>query len=169
MSVSKLRKMGIPMFLPYKFQHERMKTSLGGFGIESFRVPHNGCTNNGFLIRAENQTIAFMVDLEYNPWDMSNIPINVLLVECNYISDLATDDLPNLVHKTLGHCELETTIGIIKNCQKHLRKVFLIHASKGKTMNKERALKRIREEIPSYIKCEFVKENTEYDISECPF
>lgn len=169
LSVEKVRRMGIPIFLPYKFEAKRMRTMLGDFLIETFPVPHNGIENRGMLIKADGQTIAFMVDLEYCPYDFSKTPINVLIVECNYIEDLVDDDIPNLRHKVLGHCELETTIGIIKNCQKHLRKVFLIHASKGVTMDKDRAIEQIRNAIPDYIECEFVKDNTEYNISEIPF
>lgn len=169
MSVGKVRRMGIPIFLPYKFEAKRMRTQIGDFQVETFPVPHNGVENRGMIIDADGQKIAFMVDLEYNPYDFSKLPIIILIVECNYIEDLVDDDIPNIRHKVLGHCELETTIGIIKNCQKHLRKVFLIHASKGVTMNKERALKEIREQIPDYIEIEFCKDNTVYDISECPF
>jgi len=162
--------MGIPTHAPFRdTEHKRIRTRLGEFQVESFPVPHNETENRGFLIKAEGQIIAFMVDLEYCPYDLSQIPINILIVECNYIEDLVDDSLPNIRHKVLGHAELETTIGIIKNCQRHLRKVFLIHASKGVTMDKERAIKRIREEIPEYIDCTFVKENTSYEISEIPF
>lgn len=162
--------MGIPTYAPYKdTEHKRMKTRLGGFEIESFPVPHNGTENRGFIITVDGQKICFLIDLEYCPYDLSKQDINVLIVECNYISELVPDDLPNMVHKTLGHCSLDTTIGIIQNCQKHLRQVYLTHASKGVTMNKERALKEIREQIPEYIEVDFCRDNTVYDISECPF
>lgn len=158
------------MFLPYRHPEKpRIMTHLGDFRIDSFPVPHNGCENRGFIIEIDGQKICFLIDLEYCPYDLSKQGINILIVECNYIEDLVDDDIPNIRHKVLGHCELKTTIGIIKNCQKHLRKVFLIHASKGVTMNKERALKEIREQIPEYIEVDFCKENTTYDVSEIPF
>ena len=103
------------------------------------------------------------------PYDLSKIPINILIIECNYIEELVDDDIPNLRHKVLGHCSLDTCIGIIQNCKKHLRKVILIHASKGVTMDKEKALKTIRENIPTYINVEFAKDGESYDISEIPF
>ena len=162
--------MGIPVFEPYQFtEHKRLKAKMGGFEVQSFLIPHNSVENRGFLITTEGQTICFLIDLEYLPYNFQNIPINVLIVECNYIDDLVDGDIPNIRHKVLGHCELNTTIGIIQNCQKHLRQVFLTHASKGVTMDKERALKKIRECIPEYVQCEFVKENSIYDISEVPF
>lgn len=162
--------MGIPVWEPYKdTEHKRLRTKIGDFQIESFPVPHNSVENRGFLIKADEQTICFLVDLEYCPYDLSQQSINILIVECNYIEDLVDDDIPNLRHKCLGHCSLDTCIGIIQNCKKYLQKVFLIHASKGVTMDKDRALKKIREVIPEYIDVEFCKDNTVYDISECPF
>ena len=170
LSADKIRYMGIPVFEPYKdTEHKRFRTKLGGFQIESFPVPHNGNENRGFLIKADGQLICFLIDLEYNPWDFSKLPIDTLIVECNYIEDLVDDSLPNIAHKCLGHCNLETTIWIIKKCQRNLRNVFLIHASKDVTMDRDRAIKRIREEIPAYINVEFLKDNTVRDISLCPF
>ena len=162
--------MGIPTYAPYKdTEHKRMKTRLGSFEIESFPVPHNGVENRNFLIRVDGQTILFLIDLEYCPYDFSKLPINILICECNYIESLVNDDIPNLRHKVLGHLELNTAIGIIQNCKRHLRKVFLTHASKGVTMDKTKAIEQIRQSIPEYIECEFVKDNTEYNISEIPF
>ena len=86
LSANKIRKMGIPVHTPYKdYRHSRLRTKIGDFHVDSFAVPHNGCENRGFLIKADGQTICFMVDLEYNPYDFSKLPINILIVECNYI------------------------------------------------------------------------------------
>ncbi len=168
-SANHLKVMGIPVFQPYLFGAKRLKIKLVDFQIESFPVPHNGVENRGFIITVDEQKICFLIDLEFCPYDLSKQGINVLIVECNYISDLVDDSLPNIVHKTLGHCELQTTIGIIQNCKKHLRKVILTHMSKGATMDKERALKEIKSNIPEYIEVVFAKENTVEDISEIPF
>jgi ribonuclease BN (tRNA processing enzyme) len=132
-------------------------------------VPHNGVENRGFIITVEGQKICFLIDLEYCPYDLSEQGINILICECNYISNLVPDDIPNLRHKVIGHCELETTIGIINNCKKHLRKVILTHMSKGETFNKEIAMERIKQNIPAYIDVEFAGENKTIDISEIPF
>ena len=170
MSAEKVRNMGIPTFTPYKdIDHKRLRTRLGDFQIESFPVPHNGVENRGFIITVDGQKICFLIDLEFCPYDLSKQGINVLIVECNYISELVPDDLPNIQHKVIGHCCLDTTIGIIQNCQKHLRKVILTHMSNGSTMDKERALKEIKTSIPEYIEVVFAKENTVEDISEIPF
>ena len=170
MSADKIRNIGIPVFEPYKdTEHKRLRTRLGEFQIDSFPVPHNSCENRGFLITTEEQTVCFLVDLEYLPYNLESYKIDTLIVECNYISELVDDDIPNLRHKCLGHCSLDTTIGIIKNCQKHLKYVYLIHMSKGETMDRIKAMERIRQEIPAYISVNFCRDNTAYNISPCPF
>lgn len=170
LSANKLRKMGIIVFEPYKYEmNKRLKTKIGDFKVESFDVPHHGTENRGFLINIEETTICYLIDLEYCPYDLSKQDINVLIVECNYISELVPDDLPNIQHKVIGHCSLDTTIGIIQNSKKHLRKVILTHMSKGSTFDKDIAMKRIKEAIPAYIEVEYAKEGLVTDISICPF
>jgi phosphoribosyl 1,2-cyclic phosphodiesterase len=170
LSADKVRKMGIPVWEPYKdMEHKRLRTKLGDFQIDSFPVPHNGCENRNFLIKVDGQTILYLIDLEYCPYDFSKQPINILICECNYIEELVDDDIPNIRHKVLGHASLDTTIGIIQNCQKHLRKVILTHMSKGETFNKEIAMKRITEAIPAYIQVNYAEDGKSIDLSEIPF
>lgn len=170
LSENKLRNMGIKTYTPYKFPNiKRAKVKLGDFTVESFPVPHNGTENRGFIITVDGQKICFLIDLEYLPYDLSKQGINILICECNYIEELVDDSLPNIRHKCLGHSELNTTIGIINNCHKHLRKVILTHMSKGVTFNKEVAMERIKASIPKYIEVEYAQENTITDLSEIPF
>lgn len=170
LSINKLKSMGLKVYTPFNStEYLRQRTAIGDFLVESFPVPHNGVENRGFIITVDGQRICFLIDLEYCPYDLSKQDINILIVECNYISELVPDNIPNLKHKVMGHCELNTTIGIIKNCQKRLRKVILTHMSKGSTFNKEIALNRIKAEIPEYIEVVFAKDDTVEDISEIPF
>lgn len=158
------------MFLPYRHPEvTRTRTHLGEFTVESFPIPHNGTDNRGFLIDIDGQRICYLCDLELCPYDLTDKGIDVLIIECNYISDLVDEDIPNLRHKCLGHLELETCLGIIKMCQKRLHKVILIHMSKGVTMDRERAMKRIREEIPFYVEVDFAKSGETYDLNKIPF
>lgn len=170
LSADKVRKMGIPVFEPYKdTEHKRLRTKLGGFQIESFPVPHNQNENRGFIITVDNQKICFLIDLEYCPYDLSKQDINVLIVECNYISELVPDDLPNIQHKVIGHSSLETTIGIIQNCQKRLRKVILTHMSKGSTFDRDMAMERIKKAVPPFIEVIYATDGLVTDISPVPF
>lgn len=169
-SANKVKNIGIPVFEPYKdTEHKRMRTKLGSFQIESFPVPHNGCENRGFLIKADGQTICFLIDLEYLPYNLETRKIDTLIVECNYIDELVDEQAENYRHKVLGHCSLNTTIGIIKNCQRNLKNVLLTHASKGTTMDRQMAIEKIKQEIPPYINVNFCKNDSVYDISEIPF
>lgn len=170
LSANKIKAMGIPTYTPYiDVEHPNQKTRLGEFDIRCFRVPHNGVENRGFLIKADGQTICFLIDLEYLPYNMESQGIDTLIVECNYIDELVDEQAENYRHKVLGHSSLNTTLGIIKNCQKNLKNVFLTHASKGSTMDRKLALERIRQEIPKYINVEFCRDNTSYIISQIPF
>ena len=56
LSVSKLRKMGVPMLLPYRLEAKRIRTMIGSYIIESFPVPHNGVENRAFLNCFESGT-----------------------------------------------------------------------------------------------------------------
>jgi hypothetical protein len=170
MSADKFRKMGIPLFEPYKdTEHKRLRTRLGEFTVESFPVPHNGCENRGFLIKTEEQTICFMTDLEYCPYDLSSQKIDTMIIELNYQEELISDIDEHRRHVVLGHCSESTTIGILKQNIKYLKNVILIHMSTSGYLNRNIAMKRIREEIPEYINVCWAKPNTNYNISLIPF
>ena len=169
LSTEKIRNMGIPTYTPYlDTEHKRLKTTLGDFKIESFPLPHNGVENRGFIIRVDGQTICYMTDLEYCPYSLASQNIDTMIVECNYMKELVPDDLPNKTHKILGHCELETTIGIIKDNMKTLKNVILVHMGAG-SLDRIAAMIRIRKIIPTYINVIWAKAGETYNISKIPF
>ena len=169
LSAEKIRKMGIPTYTPYKdTEHKRLRTTLGDFRVESFPVPHNGVENRGFLISADGQTICFMTDLEYCGYSLASQNIDTMIVECNYMEELVSEDLPQYTHKVLGHCSLNTTIGILQDNLKNLKHVVLVHMGQG-TLNREKAMQRIREVVPEWITVEWAKAGETYDLSACPF
>lgn len=157
-----------PVWKPYLSEAKRQHTHLGEFDIQCFDLPHNGVENRGFIIRVDGQTICYMTDLEYCPYSLASQNIDTMIVECNYMSNLVSDDLPNLQHKVLGHCELETTIGILQDNLRTLRHVILVHMGQG-TLDREKALERIREVVPAWITVEWAKSDKTYDLSVFPF
>lgn len=166
-SAEKLRQL-IPVWQPYLSEAKRQHTHLGEFDIQCFDLPHNSVENRGFIIRLDGQTICYMTDLEYCPYSLASQNIDTMIIECNYMSSLVSDDLPNLQHKVLGHCELETTIGILQDNLRTLKHVILVHMGLG-TLDREKAIARIREVVPKYITIVFAKAGRNYDISLCPF
>ena len=162
--------MGIKVFAPYWAEKvKRAKTRLGEFEIESFDLPHNGTENRGFLIKVDGTTICYLTDLEYCKWDLSSKEINVMLIELNYQTERIADMDNHRQHTVLGHCEEKTTIGIIENSMKHLRNVILCHMSNSGALDRELAMKNIREVIPAYISVEWAVPGQTYDVSEIPF
>ena len=169
-AVNDLKKMGIKVWQPYlDTEHKRMKTKFGEFGVECFDLPHNGVENRGFIISTEETTLAYMTDLEYCPYDLGQKHINVLMVECNYMEELVDEQAENYKHKVLGHCSLDTCIGIIKANQKHLRTVELLHMSNSGSFDREKAMEKIKAEIPPYIEVMYATKDLEINLDECPF
>lgn len=156
-----------PVYQPY-LGAKRQHTHIGDFDITCFDVPHNGVENRGFIIRVDGQTICYMTDLEYCPYSLASQNIDTMIVECNYMKNLVPDDLPNLQHKVLGHCELETTIGILQDNLRTLKHVILVHMGLG-TLDREKAMQRIREVVPEYITVMWARAGRNYDISDVPF
>lgn len=109
----------------------RMKqTKIGSFTVVPFQVPHNGTECDGFYIRHPDGNIAFMTDLEYLPFDMSELGINHLMIECNYKAEYVDRDEHNADHVFLGHMELEACKRTISTFNtKYLKNIGLIHLS----------------------------------------
>lgn len=167
LSAEKLKQF-TPVWKPYEIEHKKLHTHLGDFDITSFDVPHNGVENRGFLIGVDGQQICYITDAEYCPYKLSSKNIDTLIIECNYMSELIRDDLPNLQHKVLGHMELETTIGIIQDNVQSLKNVILVHMGAG-SLDRIAAMIRIRKVIPSYISIIWAKAGEVYNISKIPF
>lgn len=167
LSAEKLKQL-TPVWEPYLSEQKRQHTHLGDFDIQCFDLPHNGVENRGFIIRVDGQTICYMTDLEYCPYSLTSQNIDTMIVECNYIKNLVPDDLPNLQHKVLGHCELDTTIGILQGSLRTLKHIILVHMGQG-TLDREKAMERIRDVVPEYITVMWARADRNYDISACPF
>ena len=167
LSAEKLKQL-TPVWEPYLSEQKRQHTHLGDFDIQCFDLPHNGVENRGFIIRVDGQTICYMTDLEYCPYSLTSQNIDTMIVECNYMKNLVPDDLPNLQHKVLGHCELETTIGILQGSLRTLKHIILVHMGQG-TLDREKAMERIQDVVPEYITVMWARVDRNYDISACPF
>lgn len=167
-AVKSLRTIGVPVWCPFEYEEKRQRTRLGEFAVECFDLPHNGVENRGFIIVVDNQAICYITDAEYSPYTFRSKLLDTLIIECNYMKDLVSEDLPNLQHKVLGHMELETTLGIIQGNLKTLKHVILVHMGQG-TLNREKAMQRIREVVPEWITVEWAKAGETYNLSDCPF
>ena len=170
-SIKDLRDMGIRVIAPY--ESGKMRFKLGGFEIQAFDVPHNNTWNNAFFIKTplpDEQRILYMTDLEYCPYSFRNQHINHMLIECNYIKDMVDPNLPNFCHKVKGHCELETTKGIVgTNNSSDLRTVILCHMGGG-TCDNNRIVAEVQKVAPQAHVCVAeAGEAVELRTSNCPF
>lgn len=157
-----------PVWTPYKDEHKIQHTHLGDFDIKCFDVPHNGTPNKAFIITADNSKILYATDYEYIPYDLSKEEINVALIELNYQVDRISES-DHLRHVVLGHAEETTTINFLSTIKKRLRTVILCHMSKSGGLDRELAMKHLREKLPEYIDIQWAKANETYNISEIPF
>lgn len=132
---------------------ERKLKRIGNWKIIPFYVPHTTrdketneiipCPNYGYLIEhPEMGKALYMTDLEYCPYSFKNQSVRHLIIESNYIEDMADKDAENYSHRVQGHCSLETCKGIVEaNKTDSLETVTLIHmslsAADSRTMLKE--------------------------------
>lgn len=174
-SVEDLRRMGIRVVAPYEFGSVKsMHFELDGFDIQAFDVPHNGCWNNGFLIKTplpDEQKLLYMTDLEYCPYSFKKQRVDHMLIECNYIKEMVDSDLPNYAHKVKGHCELETTKGIVQaNVTDSLSNVILCHLGRD-TCEEDKVIEEVKNIIPR-ANVDVAKGGKEWILKkegECPF
>ena len=152
-AVNDLKKMGIKVWQPYlDTEHKRMKTKFGEFGVECFDVPHS-VECRGFLIKVDDLTIMYATDFEFIKYRFDKQKINVMLIEMNYqqkIMDKLDVD-SHIAHTVTGHSSDITTTEFILHNQKHLQNIILCHYSKSGNMNKEEALKELKDKLPKYI------------------
>lgn len=162
--------MGIPVWQPYLSKHKRQRTHLGDFECESFELPHNGCPNVGYLIRADYLTIAYLTDMEYCKWDLRKKKINVALIEMNYqesiMDDLEVDS--HIAHTVRGHMSDRTTTEFILHNKKHLQDVILCHYSQSGNINRDTALAELNSKLPKYINVRWAVPGEEVTLG-CPF
>lgn len=162
--------MGIPVWQPYLSEHKRQRTKFGSFVCESFELPHNGCPNVGYLIKAGDLTIAYLTDMEYCGYDLSKKQINVALIEMNYQKRIMDENEldEHLNHTILGHASDVTTTEFLLHNKKYLQNVVLCHYSKSGNLNREQALAELKSKLPEWVICQYAIPGEEVELG-CPF
>ena len=169
LSAEKLKQF-TPVWKPYENEHKKLHTHLGDFDITSFDVPHNGVENRGFLIGVDEQMILYVTDFEYIPYNLASKNIDTMLIELNYQAENIEDNPNNhMSHVILGHAEEKVTIEILRQNTKSLRSVILCHMSNSGNLNRELAMKNIKDVLPNYVQVSWAKAGQTYNISRVPF
>lgn len=155
LSLEHLRNMGLKIFAPYEFGDvNSAHVNMGEFDVTSFKVPHNGIHNSGFLIKVKDQKLLYLTDLEYCPYTFKKQTINHVLIECNYQNELVDRYAPNYQHKLKGHCSLETCKSFLeKGLGDGVESVILIHMGE-ESCNRSECLDVVETVAPSaHIDC----------------
>ena len=163
-----LKNMGILVWKPYLSGIKRMQTSIGEFDIECFDVPH-GCENRAFIIQVDRTTILYATDYEFIPYNLSRKNIDVAIVELNYQSDRITDMDDHRKHTVLHHAEEKTVVEFLKTIREKLRVVILCHMSKSGALDRDLAMKHVKEVLPYYTEVYWASKNKTYDLNKIPF
>lgn len=168
-SARDLIKAGLYVWRPYLDEYHKLPyIRLGEFAVYGFDLPHNGVPNRGFLISVDDQTILYMTDMEYCPYSFKSYKVNHMLIECNYRKDYISADLPNYEHKVRGHCELNTTLGIISaNATYALQTVILCHMGQG-IGDIDKTLDEVRK-VAKNAKIDYAAPGKEWELNEIPF
>lgn len=151
LAIKDFKAMGIPVFIPAvdldrieAAEETMLGEQMGSFRIKAFQVPHNGTRNCGFLIYVDGQKFLYMTDYEYSPYNFAKQKINHMLIECNYIKDMADTDIPNFEHKIRGHAELDTVRKFVEvNNSDALQSVILCHLGNGSS-DKDKIITQIK-------------------------
>lgn len=159
---------------------EKKWFQCGEFSIMPFYVPHTtkdketgkiiSCPNFGYLVQHEEMgRLLYMTDLEYCPYSFKNLRVQHLLIECNYIKELADREEENYRHRLQGHCSLDTCKGIVEaNKTPDLRTVTLIHLS-DMACDPDIVLKKIKAVAGDRVEVNVAVPGLEVELKKFPF
>ena len=172
-SVKDFENMGIPVFKPFDETIAcPLKIRYGSFGIQAFKVPHDGTPNYGFYITVDGHRILYATDFEYLPCSFKNIRLTDMLVECNHQKELVDKGQAKYPHQIKGHCSLDTLIEkvIKENMTSDLRTVILCHLSSD-SASPDECLAEIQNVVGEGVNVVVANKGLEVELKEsrCPF
>lgn len=170
-SVKDFENMGIPVFKPFDETIAcPLKIRYGSFGVQAFKVPHDGVPCYGFYITVDGHRILYATDFEYLPCSFKNVRLTDMIVECNHNKDLVNKDEAKYAHQIRGHCSLETLIEkvIKENMTSDLRTVILCHLSQ-ENADPDKMLAEVQKVAGEGIKCYCAAAGNDYELSLYPF
>lgn len=172
-AVKDFENMGISVFKPYdETKACPLKIRYGSFGIQAFKVPHDGVPCYGFYITVAGHRILYATDFEYLPCSFKNIRLTDMIVECNHQTELVDKGQAKYPHQIKGHCSLDTLIEkvIKENMTNALRTVILCHLS-GDSCNADECLSEVQNIVGEGVSVVVAHKGLEVELKEsgCPF
>lgn len=170
-SVKDFENMGIKVFKPYDETIAcPLKIRCGNFGIQAFKVPHDGVPCYGFYITVDGHRILYATDFEYLPCSFKNVRLTDMIVECNHQKELVDKGQAKYPHQIKGHCSLDTLIEkvIKENMTNALRTVILCHLSQD-SANPEECLAEVQKVVGDGVSVVVARKGLEIELSKYPF
>ena len=170
-SVKDFENMGISVFKPFdETKACPLKIRYGSFGVQAFKVPHDGVLCYGFYITVDGHRILYATDFEYLPCSFKNVRLTDMIVECNHQKELVDKGQAKYTHQIKGHCSLDTLIEkvIKENMTSDIRTVILCHMSSD-SIDCSFAKKQIEEVVGRNVKVELATAGLETELSLTPF
>lgn len=171
LSVKDFLNMGIPVFKPFdETKACPLKIRYGSFGVQAFKVPHDGAPCYGFYITVDGHRILYATDFEYLPCSFKNVRLTDMIVECNHQKELVDKGQAKYPHQIKGHCSLDTLIEkvIKENITSDLRTVILCHLSCD-SCNAEECLEEVQNVVGECVKCVCAAAGETVELSLYPF
>ena len=166
-----LKYMGINVWQPYLEEQKIQRQYFGGFSVRSFDVPHDNEPCCGFLIECPNgERLLYATDFEYIKYSFKKIGIHHMLIEANYQEKYIDKSANNKDHVLRGHCELNTTLGIVKDNADSLKTVILCHLSLNNANSME-MVEEVKKVVKSGVYVDYARKGLEIKLNtdECPF
>lgn len=170
-AVKDFENMGISVFKPFdETKACPLKIRYGSFGVQAFKVPHDGVLCYGFYITVDGHRILYATDFEYLPCSFKNVRLTDMIVECNHQKELVDKGQAKYTHQIKGHCSLDTLIEkvIKENMTSDIRTVILCHMSSD-SIDCSFAKKQIEEVVGRNVKVELATAGLETELSLTPF
>lgn len=170
-AVKGFENMGIPVFKPFdETKACPIKIRYGSFGIQAFKVPHDGVPCYGFYITVDGHRILYATDYLHLPVSFRTKRLTNMIVECNYQKEYLNKESPKYDHQLKGHCSLDTLIEkvIKENMTSDLRTVILCHLS-GDSANPEECLSEVKKFVGEGVKCVCAAAGETVELSLYPF
>lgn len=170
-AVKDFENMGMPIFKPFdETKACPLKIRYGSFGVQAFKVPHDGVPCYGFYITVDGHRILYATDFEYLPCSFKNVRLTDMIVECNHQTELVDKGQAKYTHQIKGHCSLDTLIEkvIKENMTSNLRTVILCHLSQD-SADPEECLAEVQNVCGEGVKCACVVAGEAVELSLYPF
>lgn len=170
-AVKDFENMGISVFKPFdETKACPLKIRYGSFGVQAFKVPHDGVPCYGSYITVDGHRILYATDFEYLPCSFKNVRLTDMIVECNHQTELVDKGQAKYAHQIKGHCSLDTLIEkvIKENIASDLRSIILCHLS-GDSANPEECLTEVQNVVGEGVKCVCAVAGETVELSLYPF